>query len=67
MLKTSDTCVFQYSYSIDSHVNMASKRHKVLILDEPVKAIQLVESGKVAEEFGVDHTQIQETMKQCRP
>ena len=46
---------------------MASKKRKVLTLDELVKAIKLVESGKnsrkVAEDFGVRRTQIQETLK----
>ena len=55
LLKTIDTCVFwlnkelyfqfHHSYSVDSHVNMASKRRKVLTLDEHVKAIKLVESS----------------------
>ena len=51
------TCVFQlnkqlyiqfhHSYSVDSHANMASKRHKVLTLDKRIKAIKLVESSLV--------------------
>ena len=49
---------------------MASKKRKVLTLDERVKAIKLVESGKssrkVAEDFGVGRTQIQETLKRKR-
>ena len=49
---------------------MASKKWKVLTLDECIKAIKLVESGKssrkVAEEFGVGRTQIQETLKRKR-
>ena len=82
LLKTIDTAYwlnkqlffqFHYSYSVDSSVNMASKMRKVLTLDEPIKAIKLVESGKssgkVKEEFGVGCAQIQETLKygkQCR-
>ena len=57
LLKMIDTCVFRlnkqlysqfhYSYSIDSHVNIASKRHKVLTLDKCIKAIKLLESSLV--------------------
>ena len=77
LLKMVDTCFFRlnkqvylqfyYSYSVDSHVNTASKMHRLLTLHKCGKAIKLVESGKssrkVAEEF-------QETLKygkQCRP
>ena len=59
-LINNSTFSFTIPYSIDSLVNMASKTRKVLTLDERVKAIKLVESGKssrkVAEEFGVGHT-----------
>ena len=55
LFKMIDTCVFRlnkqlcfhfhYSYSFDSPVNTASKRHKVLTLDKYVKAIKLVKSS----------------------
>ena len=58
---------FQFRYS---RVNMASKKRKVLTLDERVKVIKQLESGKssrkVADEFGVGRTQIQETLKRKR-
>lgn len=45
----------------------ASKKRKVLTLEDRVKVIKLLESGRstrlVAEEFGVGKTQVQQTLK----